>query len=476
METKENYRQWLQSDNAEIRNLAFQAALINKTFSLEELVFGFPELTERNLAWVLKMHPEKLGDFITDVKRLKFIPVKVVTEIVGLLSFYLADSNINFDEAVSLVDAYEPSADEAGELVTCMLICMHRENRWQAIAMRKARKVNATIEKPLLAYLERFGCPKANHLVVLDVIVDTVDYSLKAKIVNVLLQKYGQNDEIVEVVISYLEEYWSGLPAFMFCLTGWLKNTSVPLLQRKKIIDCLFIVLTDKRPEMPHYLRQRFFEELDAWLLYDFDSGCQKLEAYLESFPGDRMKVLRLYDRVVRQYCGKEGWFGAAGRPMFEWEAKLVSLVLDDDRYAKAVRRHGSKEEQALFYAELLKGAASDNPEYSSKAQKFLAMMEETSYLTGSVTAFLPLLGDVLQKNRKLKAYVNSFVDLLLAREHPLNAVAVIDLKAVDDFCSRYELKAGNFYEKYAAPLTEMWEKQNEEERIIRFLKEQLSF
>lgn len=102
--------------------------------------------------------------------------------------------------------------------------------------------------------------------------------------------------------------------------------------------------------------------------------------------------------------------------------------------------------------------------------------MEETSYLTGSVTAFLPLLGDVLQKNRKLKAYVNSFVDLLLAREHPLNAVAVIDLKAVDDFCSRYELKAGNFYEKYAAPLTEMWEKQNEEERIIRFLKEQLSF
>ena len=89
METKENYRQWLQSDNAEIRNLAFQAALINKTFSLEELVFGFPELTERNLAWVLKMHPEKLGDFITDVKRLKFIPVKVVTEIVGLLSFYL---------------------------------------------------------------------------------------------------------------------------------------------------------------------------------------------------------------------------------------------------------------------------------------------------------------------------------------------------------------------------------------------------
>lgn len=477
METRENYLLWLSSDSKTIRGLAFQAALVNKIFPWEKLFTDYSELIERNLLWALKKHPELWDDFISAVEKMQKPPVKLMCEIVAMVSFYLCDEDIDIKRAIDLIANYEPESQDAGELVIALLIGMQRENCWQAIAMKKAQKVDASIEQVLLSYLKDYGCPYANVMVVLDVIVDVVDYPLKAKIINSLLQNYGISHEVIAVVCSYIEEYWQGLPIFMSYLIDWVNSDEPSLVSCKmKIMNCIFSVLTSHSLQLPQNQRRLLFSAADWWMQEDVKQACLTLDKYMQIYPEDRLKVLRLYNQVLNKTGSQGVWFDTEKWKYFDWKPQLILSILDDERYFKILRRHGSKKELTMFYMELLRGSVCDFPQYAKKSIQCLKLMEEVSYLSGNIMDFLPELESFLQKSTRVKSFVNAFIDLILTKNCAQNKLSTDDLKKIDAFCLKYELKARKFYTKFAFQLSEIKERQEQEDKIIRRLKAELNF
>lgn len=481
MISKTNYRKWLNSDNEKVRNSSFQAAFVTHSVSLEDLIRDYPELIEKNLTVALMRRPELWNDFIEEVIKLEKIPVKLITEIVGMVSFYLKDSKLDFDKAFKLVDSYVPDSGDAGLLVVSLMICIEGDDRWLTIALNKVKKINAEIEEPLLEFLRRSGCPSPEQYLILDRIMKEVDYSLKAKIVNQLLQSYGIAEETAKRVVSYLTEYRAGLTAFMYYLINWLQDVKIPASHRIYFAGEVLELLICHKISLPQGQRKQFFAVLDFWLGNGNPDSMEKLDRYLEVFPNDAGKVFRLYSRVIVKISRSKGdnkvsnsnWFG------FVWNTNpqvkdLINKAFDI-RYIKALRRYGRKDEQTEVFMLALNGAATTDDLICKRAEEILNLFVQAAFLTGCINELLPQLEKILQQNKALVPYINRLLDLLLAKDYALNHVSVVDLRKVDDFCNRYALKADNFYEKYKDALMDMWEKQNEEDEIINLLETELA-
>lgn len=481
MISKTNYRKWLNSDNEQVRNLAFQAAFVTGSVPLEDLVRDYPKLIELNLTVALKRRPELWADFIGQVAKLKNIPVQLVSEIVGMVSFYLNDRKYDFDEAFKLVDSYEPSPDEAGILTVSLMRCLERDDRWLTIALNKVKKINAKIEEPLLALIENSHVYEGQKRLILDAIMEEADYSLKAKIVHKLLQRYGNIEAIRGIVLAYLEKFHFGMAAFAYPLIEWLKDEQFSIEDRVFFTEKFLDLVISHQILLSQNQRKQFFAVLDLWLSKGNQECLDKLDRYLENFPNDAGKVFRLYNRVIVKICQSNGdksvsncnWFG------FLWEKdSWVRTLIErafNIKYIKAIRRYGEKNEQTEVYMLALHGALTTDDLIRKRASEILILFEQTVYLTGCINELLPQLENILQEDKSLAPYVNFMLDLLLVRDYPLNHVSVLDLQRLDDFCSRYALKANNFYEKFKEPLMDLWEKQNEEERIIDILKTELA-
>lgn len=473
MISKTDYLKWLNSENKNVRDLAFQSAFASGSIPLQELVSISPELIERSLTVVLKKRPELWPDFIRDVKALDNIPVRLITEIIGMVSFYLKDKQLDFDEAFALVDSYRPGSDDAGQLLVSLMICIVGDDRWLTIALNKAQRINAKVEEPLLAFLSDRCYLTENQKLILDAVMAQADYSLQAKIVNTLLPK----PTCSALIMGYLQKYHKGLAAYMYYLVDWLKES-----KDKVFAEHILKIMTEYKVSLPQNQRKQFFAVLDFWLMGSKTDGIKILNEYLAVFPQDSGKVFRLYNRVIiachrefgnKAVCDKD-WFASVCLRGHLWFEAFIKEAFDA-KYIKAIRRHGPKEEQANVYVLLLNGAVCDDETIRSKAKEILKLFEETVYLTGSVTELLPYLKKVLYADNSLREPVNLLLDLLLERDSPLNHVSVMNLSEIDNFCQHYNLKARNFYEKYKDALMDMWEKQNEEEKIIALLEAELA-
>lgn len=485
MISKTNYRKWLKSDSVKVRNLAFQAAYVKGNFSLNELVTDYPDLIEINLLLVLKTNPHLWDKFIEEVSELEQKPLKLVTEIIGMTSFYLLDKISDFEKAFDLVEKYQPQGDDANYLMMILLICSVRETRWVDVARKKAELINANIEKPLLTHLEKSPVTNANQLSILEIILDEADYNLKAKVIDTILRNFANvafgDLRIVGKIADWLEKYNAGLAAFMYYLIGFLKDDYVSLSVHALIIEKVLDLLTTNKIVLPQNQRKEFFNALDSWLMHRREKAIVFLDHYLDVFPNDAGKVFRLYNRVIVSICHGNGdknvsscnWFGFLWEKD-TWVRNLIDQVFDV-KYIKAIRRYGEKNEQTEVYMLALHGALTTDDLIRKSASEILNLFDQTVYLTGCINELLPQLENILQKNKSLALHVNFLLDLLLVRDYPLNHVSVIDLVKVDKFCSMYGLKADNFYEKFKEPLMDLWEKQNEEERIIDILKTELA-
>lgn len=481
MEKREDYLKWLTSKSEKVRNLAFQVAYLNGSVSLKELVISYPELIQDNVTCALKRHPKLLNQFIAEVNELETIPVKLVIEIIGMVSFYLTDQNLDFENAFKLVDDYSPKTEEQGELIVALMVCGTRNERWYQTALAKLEEVHSSIEQPLLAFLQRQGCPDETQLCIISEIMKKVDCTLSAKIVNALLLQYGMCGMVVLKICQYLQEYYAGLPAAMYYLIDILKSKGILLRVKSKIIDCLFEIIITHKILLPQNQRKLFFAELDLWLMEaggNYNERIKLLDDYLSIFPNDAGKVFRLYNRVIvimgkatgYSEVSSENWFVGD----FSDAHRLVTKAFDA-KYIKAIRRYGDKEEQTKAYLLALKGCVAGKQAIRTKAREILALFEGTTYLVGSVMEILPQLQRVLDINYALRPQVNWLLDLLFVKDHPLNHISALNLEEIEAFCFRYSLKADRFNKKYQNQLMDIWERKNEEDKIVQILEYELA-